>query len=697
MLIFLIFTFAQAFNADNAYSIYTIEKNLQDKHQSYPELYSIQHILDSIQKQITLQDGRKVLCQIPIPQISQLIKIDALSITTNLTDDQANSILFPLIGQCVHHQTKEFLYEYCYRKYVRQYDDLNTMLSMQKILKEDFSLGYSHQFTTQNYSYTLFEPYNSSYHLDTNYHQILQQIDRLIIIEGCLAKLRNNDQFISEKYEYQLNVSTTHTVYTFRVIQVIYNELLLLSQCSDILIISDYFELIQIKQNKVSIKQNQYYQYKNVIFALNLQAQEMFYPKQSLGVIFTEKVFFIHVKKVIDYCAIQVLGFQQHIKYQKSISQIKHLILMDANTYYEELEAPILILENILFIQQLINQININDYIVIYDTTTSVQSYIETFRITQFHNGIAILDKQLTKGLRYEGKAIIKRINKFVKQINFTQPLLDTYEYQNDDLISLTKLEYEYVQIHIFNHSNQGYQLKQQYQKYMGITFSLYQLNYDISSSLFLNIISEMYLTTQIALLTSPQSNIYIKTQDGNYTQMESRFKNNSLLNQSYWIIIDTLIDKLYVGMGDQIKLANKLIEFQLLRKQNKSSQIIFEFDKKSNGLKLYDIMFLPLSNFGLFRTTISTEYFHALNFTGGINGVFEETYQLGSFCNPINSTRQSQIKFTCHPGDLMRFMSITEEEICKYQITIGTYLLCDKKQDIVEPTEHPILCILKQ
>lgn len=43
---------------------------------------------------------------------------------------------------------------------------------------------------------------------------------------------------------------------------------------------------------------------------------------------------------------------------------------------------------------------------------------------------------------------------------------------------------------------------------------------------------------------------------------MEYRFQNSSLLNQLYWIIIDTQIDILYIGKGNEIRLANKLIEF---------------------------------------------------------------------------------------------------------------------------------------
>ncbi|CAD8159959.1 unnamed protein product [Paramecium octaurelia] len=694
MLIFLIFTIAQAFNADNTYTIHTIEKDHQDNRTIYPELYAVQHIFDSIGKEITLQDGRTVLCQIPIPQLTKPLNADQLSITRILTEDEANIILFPLIDLCVNHITKEFLYEYCFRKHVRQYDDLNTIQNMQKILKEDFSLGYSNQFISKNYSYADQEPLNSSYQLDTNYHQIRQQIDRLIIIEGCLAKLRNYQ--ISEKFEYQLNVSTSDKMYSFRVIQVIYNELLLLSQCSDVVIISDYFEIIQSKKQKYAIKQNQYYQYKDIIFGLNLYAQSILHPQQSVGVILTDKPFLVQVKKVIDYCAIQILGYLPNAKDQKSPLLIQKLIVMDSNAIYELLRGSVLISENTLFYHY-DNKINVNDFITIFDDTSAF-TYVESFRVSQEHNGIAILDKKLTKGLRYEGKAFVRKSGQFIKLSNVIPPQLDTFEFEDEYLISLKKLEYDLVQVHVFNYSTQGYQMKQQYQKYMGVTFSIYQLNNETACALLVNIISDMYLQTSIIMLTQPQPNIYIKNKQGKYVQMESRFQNSSILNQLYWIIVDTEIDMLYVGKGNLIKLSNKIIEFKMERIRRETySPIIFEFDKKSNGVKIYDIMPLPLVEFGLFSTSLLTQYYHPLNFTGEINGIFEEHYRFGSFCNPINSTRQSRIQLECYPGDLMRFISVAEEQTCKYQIRIGTYLLCDKKYDILEAGEHPIMCMLKQ
>lgn len=41
---------------------------------------------------------------------------------------------------------------------------------------------------------------------------------------------------------------------------------------------------------------------------------------------------------------------------------------------------------------------------------------------------------------------------------------------------------------------------------------------------------------------------------------MESRYKNNTILSYYYWIIIDNLSDKLYIGRGLEIDIVNRLL-----------------------------------------------------------------------------------------------------------------------------------------
>lgn len=52
----------------------------------------------------------------------------------------ANQIFYPLQDLCVYHETNEFVWQFCYKKYVKQFDNENTVRNIQKkvffIIKE---------------------------------------------------------------------------------------------------------------------------------------------------------------------------------------------------------------------------------------------------------------------------------------------------------------------------------------------------------------------------------------------------------------------------------------------------------------------------------------------------------------------------------------------------------------------------------
>lgn len=54
----------------------------------------------------------------------------------------------------------------------------------------------------------------------------------------------------------------------------------------------------------------------------------------------------------------------------------------------------------------------------------------------------------------------------------------------------------------------------------------------------------------------------------------------------------------LYVGRGFEINLVNKVIEFNLERLTDLNDSITFSFDKKSNEVRVEDIMLIPLEEF---------------------------------------------------------------------------------------------------
>lgn len=53
---------------------------------------------------------------------------------------------------------------------------------------------------------------------------------------------------------------------------------------------------------------------------------------------------------------------------------------MDTNAVYEEMKGPVLIFENILFFEW-VDTMDINDYVITFENTTNVFSYIETYKI----------------------------------------------------------------------------------------------------------------------------------------------------------------------------------------------------------------------------------------------------------------------------------------------------------------------------
>ena len=59
----------------------------------------------------------------------------------NLTEEESELYLSPLKDVCAIMPTKFFLYEFCYKKYAKQFDDANTMFWGNKPNPEIFYLG----------------------------------------------------------------------------------------------------------------------------------------------------------------------------------------------------------------------------------------------------------------------------------------------------------------------------------------------------------------------------------------------------------------------------------------------------------------------------------------------------------------------------------------------------------------------------
>lgn len=93
---------------------------------------------------------------IPIHTIPATIDSNHISFTAPAADDKATALarrldqlLDILNGQCLHYSTSTFIYEYCHKEHVRQFDSIYTKHNNAKTEFEDISMG-------------LFNPHKSS-------------------------------------------------------------------------------------------------------------------------------------------------------------------------------------------------------------------------------------------------------------------------------------------------------------------------------------------------------------------------------------------------------------------------------------------------------------------------------------------------------------------------------------------------------
>lgn len=69
------------------------------------------------------------------------------------------------------------------------------------------------------------------------------------------------------------------------------------------------------------------------------------------------------------------------------------------------------------------------------------------------------------------------------------------------------------------------------------------------------------------------------------------------------------------------------------------------QIQPKSRGVKLIDLVELPLKNYKVLRDELNNDRtYHALNYTGNVDAIYHEHYTNGSWCKPMNTTRQSEV-----------------------------------------------------
>lgn len=106
----------------------------------------------------------------------------------NLTQEQVQSVLIHFKDSCVRHRTKDFLWEFCYGKYFRQYDDALTIQNANKPKAELFFLGFFDPSQSTKFT-SVITPETRDYHPEREYFD--REIRYRLVEETYIRTFRN--------------------------------------------------------------------------------------------------------------------------------------------------------------------------------------------------------------------------------------------------------------------------------------------------------------------------------------------------------------------------------------------------------------------------------------------------------------------------------------------------------------------------
>ncbi|KAL4427521.1 hypothetical protein ABPG74_015224 [Tetrahymena malaccensis] len=169
-----------------AFNIYTYTSQAVDMKEKTHPLHYKSEFYDFVSRTFRLSNGNQVQCKIPIfstinqnflptleeefqsSQANATIPISQQS-STPISAEEGDRILQSLQNQCAEYKTSQFLWQFCYKKYLRQFDDLSTIQEAQKQAFEDIYAGY-HTFYNNITNLTT-EDYNKTWN-SQNYYEI---------------------------------------------------------------------------------------------------------------------------------------------------------------------------------------------------------------------------------------------------------------------------------------------------------------------------------------------------------------------------------------------------------------------------------------------------------------------------------------------------------------------------------------------
>ncbi|EAR83088.2 hypothetical protein TTHERM_01015910 (macronuclear) [Tetrahymena thermophila SB210] len=221
------------------------------KEKTHPLHYKSE-FYDFTSRTFRLSNGNRVQCQIPIfstmnqnflPTLEEEFQNSQTNATISISqqsskpisEEEGDKILQSLQNQCAEYRTSQFLWQFCYKKYLRQFDDISTIQEAQKQAFEDIYAGY-HTFynnitnlTTQDYNKT----WNSQNYFEIDNHQYEKKFkyvnktyinfphipasnisdDFFVKIQGHVIQLNGiNTSQISNSHKWSISFNTTSEI-----------------------------------------------------------------------------------------------------------------------------------------------------------------------------------------------------------------------------------------------------------------------------------------------------------------------------------------------------------------------------------------------------------------------------------------------------------------------------------------------------
>lgn len=707
---------------------------------------------DTVSKKMHLDDGRTITCEIP------LIRAEETQWTQlgNLTKEQMESALIHFKDSCTRHRTKDFLWEFCYGKYFRQYDDALTIQNVNKPKAELFFLGFFDPSQSAKFA-DIITPETGNYEPEREYFDT--EIRYKLVEESYIRTFRNmvrmsniSDISFSEKVEMLAlevyipvseikNSSTVMNIKGTRLSAFIENDklsmitkvidgkkyyklqrfirviasttLLILDQPFPFDVATDKFDIILYGTNETlkdrfiptELYHQQFYAFKNYVYgpALSLTQAD---TGNALLLIFNET--YAEDRLIVSVLDDSLIELAESV--ENGPLKLKSFVTLPS-------VSPLLRSVRWTLIQQ---QIWLIGNVVLGNNTLFS---------SQFQRGDMLFLANFLEGVKKPtyAREILKVVN---NNVMIVRP------FRKDGPIPAVSFPSYFVGKYADN-KNQSLAIANKRKRNSYKDPALSHVNTEAEKSIYLlldpdqsddtqvhcqkhhNFVNpESWIMTFNLMFVTTEANLLIRfgNQDCDAEGVEVNFykmkkvivsnygeKANFLAAPIKWETSDGMITGtpfwiifhdgvLRVGKGKELSLANQLIFFES-RKHSKLSH--FYYNKMfSSSLYLSNIQLKTPSEkiLGTIKLMEDTPIFN------GAASYFEE-YTQGTPCGASGQPRKVEVEYKCAKnGEFMKIEDIKEPSTCVYHLTVGSNLLCPdeyKRSHKNEELSSKISCVV--